>query len=376
MKIPNPYENKNYKYLVAIPIVLLIASAFFIQSVPTGVDLRGGQLLTIQTQGQVNVAALKASLSQYSENVQVRQFQTPNGQGLEIELSLNPDLEKADALVKEIRTLDSQLAAAEIDEADAQFNNATTTGVIAKNSPQIAAQLKEKVAQVFTLLKINKQVPQDGHDAARLAQSEFENARNAQRDNIVRTVASQVTIESYSFKEIGSSLSKFFLEKTRQIMLVSFALSAIAVFIIFRSVVPSIAVLFGAITDIIVTLGAMGLFQIPLTLASVAALLMLVGFSLNTDNMLTIRVFRRTEGTAAERAHQAMITGFMMNFTSIAAFGVLVIVANFLSIQTFAEIGAVAVIGSVVDFAATWAFNAPLIVWHTEKKQRKAQATS
>jgi len=181
-------------------------------------------------------------------------------------------------------------------------------------------------------------------------------------------VQAAVAVDSYSFKEIGSSLSKFFFTKTMEVLVYSFILSAIVVLAIFRGLVPSFAVVFGAVADITITAGAMGLLGIPLGLASIAALLMLIGFSLDTDAMLTVRVLKRTEEDRTWRAFDAFKTGAMMNAAVITSFGVLTLVAVWLQIPTYFQIGAVAVIGSVVDFVATWCFNAVIVLWDAERR--------
>jgi len=112
---------------------------------------------------------------------------------------------------------------------------------------------------------------------------------------------------------------------------------------------------------------------IPLSLASVAALLMLIGFSLDTDVMLTARVIKRKEGTAAQRAFDAMKTGLTMNLAVLISFGVLLSLSLFLQIPFYYQVGSVAVIGACVDAIATWMGNAPLILQYAQKKEKQEQ---
>jgi preprotein translocase subunit SecF len=115
-------------------------------------------------------------------------------------------------------------------------------------------------------------------------------------------------------------------------------------------------------------MGGMGLFQIPLTLPSVAALLMLIGFSLDTDILLTTRVTKRTEGNPAERAYGAMKTGIMMAGVSILGFSVLLILSIATQISTYYQISSVVIFGLIGDIVATWGINAVIILWYTERK--------
>lgn len=101
---------------------------------------------------------------------------------------------------------------------------------------------------------------------------------------------------------------------------------------------------------------------------------MLIGFSLETDCMLTIRVLKRTEDNPVTRAFEAMKTGILMNFCAIGSFGVLIIVSMWLQIPTYYQIGTVAVIGSIVDFMATWLANAIMILWYVERQEKRRAA--
>ena len=206
-----------------------------------------------------------------------------------------------------------------------------------------------------------------------LSQTLFLNAKSEQRDKIAAKIGSVVNVKQSSFKEVGSSLSKFFVNKTQEVVIMSFVLSAIIIFLVFRSFVPSVAVIFGAAADIIITAGIMGMLGIPLSLASVAALLMLIGFSLDTDVMLTARVIKRKEGTAAQRAFDAMKTGLTMNLAVLISFGVLLSLSLFLQIPFYYQVGSVAVIGACVDAIATWMGNAPLILQYAQKKEKQEQ---
>ena len=112
-------------------------------------------------------------------------------------------------------------------------------------------------------------------------------------------------------------------------------------------------------------------FNLIVIFATVAALMMLIGFSVDTDMLLTIRALKRTEGEVKERVYDAMQTALVMNSCAIAAFTVLVIVATFLRIETYYQIGMVALIGGLVDFIAVWAGNAVLVLWYAEIRKTR-----
>jgi preprotein translocase subunit SecF len=111
----------------------------------------------------------------------------------------------------------------------------------------------------------------------------------------------------------------------------------------------------------------MGLFGIPLTLPSFAALMMLIGYSLDTDILLTTRILKR-KGDPRENAYDAMKTGLTMSGTGMIAFGALFALSLMTHIPTYFEISAVALAGLVGDMFATWGINAVMILHYKLKR--------
>ncbi len=371
MNTPNPYLWKNYKRLAVIPVVLIIVAAFFIffKGIPQGVDLKGGLLISIQAEDPVDTSILKQKLSAFSKDVEIRAFSGPAGGGYEIELGASEEFAAAEESVKKVRELDVELVRA---EAAASFANESAEKASAEALVEdLEKKLLGEARRVLAAVGSARELGAEAHAAARIAEEEFSVARSAYAEKIMAAIREVAVVKTYYFKEIGASLSKFFFSKIREVLIYSFILGSIIVFIVFRSIVPSLAVIFAAVADVFIAMGGMSAFGIPLTLASTAALLMLIGFSLDTDILLTMRVLKRTEGTPQERAFGAMKTGFMMNATSIAAFGVLALIAHWLNIPTYFQIGSVIVVGAAADFATTWCANAVAVLWYAERKERK-----
>ena len=180
-----------------------------------------------------------------------------------------------------------------------------------------------------------------------------------------------------SYNEIGPVLSEEAMGQIYIAMLFAFLFMAITVFIVFREPVPSVAIILAALCDILIALGGMSIFKIPLSIASVGALLMLIGYSVDTDILLTTRLLKRREGTVEQRAKNAMHTGLTMSFAAIAAMAILFIVTKILMPEatTLSNISAVLVIGLIGDILSTWLMNLGIlktyIDWRQSKKQEK-----
>ena len=180
-----------------------------------------------------------------------------------------------------------------------------------------------------------------------------------------------------SYNEIGPVLSEEAMGQIYIAMIFAFLFMAITVFIVFREPVPSVAIILAALCDILIALGGMSILKIPLSIASVGALLMLIGYSVDTDILLTTRLLKRREGTVEERAKNAMYTGLTMSFAAIAAMAILFIVTKLIMPEatTLSNISAVLVIGLIGDILSTWLMNLGIlktyIDWRQSKKQDK-----
>ena len=137
----------------------------------------------------------------------------------------------------------------------------------------------------------------------------------------------------------------------------------IMIFILFRSPVPCLAVILSAFSDIVVPIALMNLIGIKLSLGTVAALLMLIGYSVDSDILLTNQVLRR-RGRFYDSTYRAMRTGVTMTLTSLAAMIVMAIVATAFGIELLAAVGTVLAFGLVTDLMNTYLFNVGLLRWY------------
>ncbi len=174
--------------------------------------------------------------------------------------------------------------------------------------------------------------------------------------------------QDINVQEIGPAIGKSFWESSLRALVLAFLFMAAVVFLTFRELAPSTYVVSAAILDVMYALLGMSIFGIPLSLPTMAALLMLIGYSVDTDILLTNRVLKRKVGSVDDRILSAMKTGLTMSGTTIGALLVMVLGAWALHIQTLLFIGATLVFGLVGDVISTWLMNAVILKWWVEKK--------
>ncbi len=174
--------------------------------------------------------------------------------------------------------------------------------------------------------------------------------------------------ENSSFEFTGSALSESFYRQLLFAILVAFIFMAIVVFIIFRTFIPSLAVIIAAITDILMTLALVNLLGFKMSSAGIVALLMLIGYSVDTDILLTTRILKRSEGALNSRIFGAFKTGITMTLTSLLAISVaLFVVRSFSVILT--QIFTILVIGLFFDLLNTWITNVSILKWYVRAKK-------
>ena len=166
--------------------------------------------------------------------------------------------------------------------------------------------------------------------------------------------------------QIGESFGKSLQYQAVIALIFSFIGMAVVVFLSFRTFVPSAAVVLSAFADMAMTAAMINIVGIPLSLGTTAALLMLIGYSVDSDILLTNRVLKR-QGKLNDKLMGAFHTGIIMTSTTLAATTALFIVSWFGSVQILMEISAVLLIGLVADILNTWLTNVGILKWYVLK---------
>lgn len=166
--------------------------------------------------------------------------------------------------------------------------------------------------------------------------------------------------------QIGESFGKSLQSQAAIALIISFIGMAIVVFLSFRTFVPSVAVILSAFADMVMTAAMMNIVGITLSLGTTAALLMLIGYSVDSDILLTNRVLKR-QGKLNDKLMGAFHTGIIMTSTTLAATAALFVVSWFGSVQVLMEISAVLLIGLVADILNTWLTNVGILKWYVLK---------
>ena len=176
------------------------------------------------------------------------------------------------------------------------------------------------------------------------------------------------TEDEYSSESYSSSFSESFYRQLILSLIIAFVLMSIVVALTFRTFVPSIAVILAALTDIVATLAVLSLFNFHLSAGGITALLLVIGYSIDTDVLLTTKLIKRTIGTMYERMAQAIKTGLTMTFTAMAA---VLVGYLFSAASVLKEIFLIIFIALIFDIITTYIGNASILIWHIKNKKHE-----
>jgi len=282
--------HKHWKSLMIIPAIMLVLGMATLGYtymtkgwiVERDIELSGGKLITINTAGAVDTAAI-----------------------------------------------DAKLAAAGLKEYDVRFASGLGTGNLLI---QITADTDEKV--------------------------------------VLDALSGTVDTKDYNVNLMGPALGETFWKQTQLAIIFAFVFMAVVVAIIFRSFVPSFAVILSALSDMALTIAVMDLLGIKLSLAILGALLMLIGYSVDTDILLTTRATKYVN--REEAIESAVKTGLTTTATTVAALAVMLLITQAVVLK---QIAMIIIIGLVIDIPNTWFMNAGIIrSWLMKKDKGAANA--
>jgi len=172
---------------------------------------------------------------------------------------------------------------------------------------------------------------------------------------------------SYSHTEVLPTFGKVAQAQGIRAIVYAFIGMAFVVFIFFRNPVSSLAIIFSAFSDMVIAVASMGLLGVQLTTATIAALLMLIGYTVDSNILLTTKLVKQRVSDLSEAYLSAVSTGFTMSTTTLGALVVLYVVTTS---DVIRNIAIVLIFGLLADFMNTWIFNAGVLRWYLGKKAR------
>lgn len=205
-----------------------------------------------------------------------------------------------------------------------------------------------------------------------IVEADIDGTDKSQIDRLLASVGSSLKVDlskvDYGLEIIGSSLGASFFKESLIALAIAFLFMGLVVLIYFRTLIPSFAIILAAFSDMVVALAVINLMGVRIGTAGIAAFLMLIGYSVDTDILLTVRVLKRKEGTVMDRVMSSIKTGMTETLTAIVAVTVAMLVTQS---EVIRQIMLILLIGLVADIFMTWIQNVGLLRIYIERKAKK-----
>jgi len=331
------WYDKNYKKLLIIPIIILTLSLiymgfFYFQTgdiIYKDVSLTGGTTITIQT--EIPSEDLKNIISQSLTDFEIKTISNNAGNQLELMVT-----------VKESDTETLEVILEDFLGYNLTSKNSSKETTSSSLSADFYKQLIVAVLLAFFWM-------------AAVVFLIFSKGKKIKFWIIFINIL------------FGYFLGKFFLTINPIISAIIFlAFSAIIIRIYIKNSVPAFAIMLSAFSNILMMLVIVDIIGMKISTAGIVAFLMIIGYSVDTDILLTTRLLKKKENTNAALLG-AFKTGTTMTLTSIVAIATaLIVILPFASVLN--QIFIILLIGLSLDLFNTWITNASIIKWYVETR--------
>jgi preprotein translocase subunit SecF len=340
----------NYKRLMLAPIILLVPMLFVVLAYPgisMGTEFTGGNVIILRSSTPLSTSQIESVLSGKFQltDLSVSTISSPTGYGAYIQYSKEPSTSLAEDFISKAT------ASIENEQESIAFSNS-------------ALKALGKPEQQFQNAKAALNAAQDA--LASYNQGFYSKLQSALSEGL--SLGSNVEFQT---RTVSPTLGKASLESAALISIMGAIALLIIIFLSFRQVVPSAAIIQSMIFDVLGGLTGMALLGIPLSLLTVSTLLMVVGYSVDSNIMLTSRMLKGKGGRPSERATASMKTGLTMTGTTMAALIPMMAISYFYQMDLVFQIAAVLFFGQVGDVMATWFMNTSILLWFLERKEKR-----
>ncbi|AAR39282.1 NEQ437 [Nanoarchaeum equitans Kin4-M] len=167
-----------------------------------------------------------------------------------------------------------------------------------------------------------------------------------------------------SYREFKPTVASNFYKSLISAFIFSFLAVGVSLFFFFKNpLIPALTIL-ALVSNVIDTLAFLNLIGFKFSIASLASLFMFVGYSVDTNILLSEKVLE--EGNYKE----ALITGLSLTLTTIIA---LIVILLFSQNEILKSMALVLLVGLTFDIINTWIQNGSLLLLLNKEQNKKNQ---
>lgn len=172
----------------------------------------------------------------------------------------------------------------------------------------------------------------------------------------------------YDIRHVGPSMGASFMQSAQKAVIISFVLMGIILAAIFRQPIVALTVILSGFLNVFEASAAMILLGVKLSPHTIGALLMLMGWSVDSEVLFDSKILKDVGGDPKKKALQAMKTAMTMSAAVFASLLALYLVS---SARMVKEIALVLMLGAFFDIINTWFQSLSMVLWFVERKAEK-----
>ena len=220
---------------------------------------------------------------------------------------------------------------------------------------------KEKLEDMgFSVREIRK------YDTHELIAVIVEAGPEFKEEEVIKAVNETFPGYKYDVRHVGPAMGESFLKSAEKAVAIGFILMGLILAAIFRVPIVALTVILSGFLDVFEAAAYMTLLGIKLAPHTIGALLMLMGWSVDSEVLFDTKILMRREGDPKERALQAMKTAMTM---SAAVFASLIALYLFSTAKLVKDIAMILLLGAFFDLINTWFQSLSMVLWYVEAEK-------
>jgi len=172
--------------------------------------------------------------------------------------------------------------------------------------------------------------------------------------------------KEYDMKSVGPAMGERFMRGAARSVVWAFLLMGVILALIFRQPIVAFTVILSGFLNVFEAAAYMTLLGVKLAPHTIGALLMLMGWSVDSEVLFDTKILREIEGDPKRRAVGAMKTAMTMSMSIFASLSALYFISASPLIK---EMVIVLLLGSFFDIINTWFQSLSMVLWYTEGRK-------
>jgi preprotein translocase subunit SecF len=180
---------------------------------------------------------------------------------------------------------------------------------------------------------------------------------------IVNFVNATFPGSKYDTRTVGPSMGESFTRSAVTAIVIAFTLMALMLWFIFKKPIVALTVVLSGFLNVFETSALMVRFGLKLAPHTIGALLMLMGWSVDSEVLFDTKLLKDREGEPKQRALKAMKTAMTMSSAVFASLLGLYIISTASLVE---DIALILLIGVFFDTINTWFQSLGMVLWYAE----------